>query len=180
MLTQRNLKRISAFTKKKMKDKNCLFCNKQLWQQHAVQPEPWECHGQAPSPSTVSIAVPSHCSFELCLWPSVRSSHLSCASLSKMYPKVIASSPYTILAYRWFHRNVLLSNMGKLVLAFELLTPSLSSFSGLWSPHCRLAKLVQESNASSCLLSTFHLEGRMPVTWGWSEYCYRFYLLNLI
>ena len=142
--------------------------------------EPWECHGQAPSPSTVSIAAPSRCSFELCLGASVLSSHLSCASLSKMYPKVIASSLYAILAYRWFHRNVLLSNMGKLVLAFQLLTPSLSSLSGLWSPQCHLAKLVQESNTSSCLLSTFCLEGRMPVTWGRSEYCYRFYLLNLI
>ena len=142
--------------------------------------EPWECHGQAPFPSTVSIAAPSRCSFELCLWASVLSSHLSCASLSKMYPKVIASSLYAILAYRWFHRNVLLSNMGKLVLAFQFLTPSLSSHSGLWSPQCHLAKLVQESNTSSCLLGTFCLEGRMPVTWGWSEYCYRFYLLNLI
>ena len=178
-LLTREIWRGFLLLQKKMKGKNSVYFVT-VMAAACSAPEPWECHGQAPSPSTVSIAVPSHCSFELCLWASVLSSHLSCASLSKMYPKVIASSLYTILAYRWFHRNVLLSNMGKLVLAFELLTPSLSSFSGLWSPYCHLVKLVQESNTSLCLLNTFHLEGRMPVTWGWSEYCYRFYLLNLI
>ena len=67
-----------------------------------------EWHHQAPSPATtLSISALSHHSFELCLWASVLYLNWLCTSSSKMYPKVIVSSLYIILAYKWFHRNTL-------------------------------------------------------------------------
>lgn len=38
--------------------------------------------------------------------------HLICASVSKMCPKVYASSLYTTSAYERFHKNILLSKSG--------------------------------------------------------------------
>lgn len=75
----------------------------------ASQQQEW--HRQAPSlGTTLSISATSRHSFELCLWTSVLYLNLFCASVTKMYPKMIASLLYTILAYERFPRNALLSD----------------------------------------------------------------------
>jgi len=52
---------------------------------------------QAPSPAvTLGILVPGHHSFELCLWAYLLYLDLFSASITKMCPKLTASSIYTL------------------------------------------------------------------------------------
>ena len=75
-----------------------------------TQSKQQEWHSQAPSPGTTLSISSSYHSFELCLWASIL--FLFCSSISKMHPKVIASSLYTISAYEVFHRKGIHSDSG--------------------------------------------------------------------
>lgn len=90
-----------------------------FWSKHTPRAE-WLC--QAPSlGTTLSISASEHPSFEQCLWVSVLYLDWLCASISKMCPEVIASSPYATSAYKRFHRNTLLSVAGEIFTGRTLL-----------------------------------------------------------
>ena len=55
--------------------------------------------------STLGTSAPSHQSLELDLWTSVLYLGSFCVSVSKMPPKVIASSLYAILTHERAHRR---------------------------------------------------------------------------
>lgn len=104
-LTERNPKRIFTFMKKG-KNQNSV-CGQTLKRQHAPWQQAWLC--QAPSPGiTLSISALGHQNFELCWWVSVLYLDLPCATINKMYPKVISSLLYAISVYEKLHRKALL------------------------------------------------------------------------
>ena len=79
----------------------------------STHPKQQESHCQTPFLGTAgSISASSHHSFEMCLWASVLFLDLFCASVSRMCPKVTASSLCIFSAFERFHRNALLLDSG--------------------------------------------------------------------
>ena len=106
---------------KKWNQHSPFFCNS-----HCRGRTQWAVRGPPPTcfpGSTLGISASSRQSCGLCVWASVLSLHLFCASLSKMGAGVTASSLYTILASDRFRRNALLSDIrGNLYLGLAQLT----------------------------------------------------------
>ena len=99
---------------KKAKSENsiqCLFCSEPLKRQRAL----WAARVAPQAPSQGNSAAPQHRAARaltcVCEYPLYL--NLFCAFIKKLCPKVIAFSLYTILAYKMFHRNALLSDSGE-------------------------------------------------------------------
>lgn len=73
---------------KKVKIVFGLFCN-ELLERHWVPLAVREHHGVPSAGFILNISTSSHSSFDLCLWASMISLNLLCASVSEMYSKVL-------------------------------------------------------------------------------------------
>lgn len=122
LLTKRNPERIFASMKKKQKVKIafrvCLAASCYKGSEHPGQ---WEGPCRTPSLGTTSsCSALSLQRFELCHWAAVPYLNLFSASISKIYPKIIASPLYTISCRERFLRKALLSDSKGNLYSFSL------------------------------------------------------------
>lgn len=119
-----------CFYKKRLKVNKALsvcFCSKLLERQRKPEQQGWHPHQAPQDPHSISASGRHH--FERSLWGIVLYLNLSCASISKMYPKVIAYSLYTISAYERFHGKALLPDSeGNLYQVFS------NKLNNCWTP----------------------------------------------